>query len=380
MKIAGVIAEYNPFHNGHAYQLSKIRDMGFTHIVVCMSGNYAQRGSPAVMEKHDRAEIAVMSGADLVIDLPTLRSSASAERFADGGVSLLSALGCVDALCFGTENTSSNEIIQSADVLMSDELQNNIQKHINSGVKYPVARAAAFREITGEDSILSTPNNNLGIEYVIASKKRGFNPEFVTIPRIGAEHNSKDTEGNIASATKIRELLSLGENTDCYTPFPVMDFVDRKIYDRMVLSRLRRLSADEIAQYCRDRDMAMRIGKFISTSKSTDELISLVKAKNFTYSAISRAVLSCFLEITDEDRFAEIPYIKLLAMNEKGREILSLANPALPVITRAADVGRLTYRAKIYYNRECEFTDVYNSILTEIQPRGAEMTNALRRL
>ena len=197
MKITGIIAEYNPFHNGHLYQIKKARELtGADYIIVVMSGNLTQRGTPALIDKYSRAQMALSGGADLVIELPACYATASAEYFAMGAISILNQLGCVDSICFGSENGNIAMLTKIANALVSEseDFVQALKNNLKNGDTYPVARNAALAEtisgITSYDTILGFPNNILGIEYIKALIRQNSSIKPYTNLRIGADYHS----------------------------------------------------------------------------------------------------------------------------------------------------------------------------------------------
>ena len=218
MKTIGIVAEYNPFHNGHLYQLQASRQQaGAECAVVVMSGNYTQRGEPAIVDKWARAEMALHSGADLVIELPVAYAMGSAEYFAYGAVKLLDSLGAIDMICFGSEAGSIDNLSAAARIL-ADEPENYrsyLKEFLSEGISFPAARQKAIslyaKSIYGKDhlsSLLKSPNNILGIEYLKALLRLKSNIIPMTIERIGSNYNSAELSGNMSSATSIRKILN----------------------------------------------------------------------------------------------------------------------------------------------------------------------------
>ena len=206
MKIAGIIAEYNPFHNGHKYHIEKTRELtGATHIVAVMSSNYVQRGETSLMSKWARAEAAVKNGVDLVVELPTLWSSSYAQRFALGGVDLLNSLGCVDIISFGSENGNIDELIACRDALQSEAVDAKIKENLESGLGYASARAEAVGAVYGDRffDILGGANNTLGIEYLNSLQKTESKIKPFTVARTGAAHDSAEKSEEFASASEM---------------------------------------------------------------------------------------------------------------------------------------------------------------------------------
>ena len=216
MKIGGIVAEYNPFHNGHSYQIEKSKELGeWTHVVAAMSSNYVQRGETALISKWARAEMAVKNGVDLVIEIPTLWSTSYAQRFAFGGVSLLNSLGCVDMLSFGSECGNIDELIECKDAINSDAVSERLKENLEYGLSFASARSEALKAVCGNRffDILEEPNNTLGVEYLQALDKLGSDMIPMTIRRIGASHDSVMRSENFACASDIRRMM-LEENKE----------------------------------------------------------------------------------------------------------------------------------------------------------------------
>ena len=213
MKIVGIVAEYNPFHKGHAYQLQKVREIyGEDTAIVCvMSGDFVQRGEPAVFSKYARAEAAVHCGADLVIELPLHISIGSAERFADGAIRILGNLGVVEHLVFGSERDDIALLMRTAECLSHPDYDNLVKMQLENGCSYPTARSNALRELLQGDDPTCMPNDNLGVEYIRAVRRHGFDLKPQTILRKGAMHD-KSYEGSMKSGSELRHLLLSGEN------------------------------------------------------------------------------------------------------------------------------------------------------------------------
>ncbi len=391
MKIAGIVAEYNPFHNGHKYHLEKTKELtGADRIVVVMSGNYVQRGETAIISKWARAEAAVENGADLVVELPAMWSVARAQDYACGAVSLLNSLGCIDVISFGSECGNAELLIKTAQALGDAKVTGKMRKDLETGISFASARAEAVRTYYGDEcyDILNEPNNNLGIEYILANSKYEKRAEICTVKRKGASHDGIIISGDIASASEIRKMMINGECWENYVPKSAAEIYKREIknhkapalYSKLELSILccmRRLSAEEIAKTPDvSEGIENRIHDAALKAKNLDELFSLAKTKRYSHARIRRIVLASFLGFTREICCGSPPYIKILAMNGKGREILRAAkeNAALPIVTKAADIEKLSQRAGQIYSLESECTDIYSLTAPEILPCGREQT------
>ncbi len=217
MKTNAIICEYNPFHNGHRYQIAKIKEKSGSPVTAIMSGNFTQRGDIAIYDKFTRAESAVKNGADIVIELPTVYACSSAKNFADAGVEIAEALGCTESLCFSVEEDNPDLLIKAAELFNREEFNTAVKSGMDSGMYYPKAVENAFTILAPNISeIVSKPNNILALEYLKALKGTNINP-FI-IKRVGAAHDSEEVSENLASAGNIRKMILNGENINRYVP------------------------------------------------------------------------------------------------------------------------------------------------------------------
>lgn len=366
MRIAGIIAEYNPFHNGHLYQIGEVRRLTHAdHIVVAMSGDFVQRGMPAIIDKYARTRMALSCGADLVLELPVLWSTASAEDFAAAGVALLEKTGCVDTLCFGAETDDLPLLTAVADILAEEpeDYRSRLSACLRDGMTFPAARSRALSEYLehtrhcapeGFDTdriseLLSTPNNILAVEYLKALKRRNSRMQPLLIPRIGAGYHDRDAGQPLASATAIRRGLmtggtsvpetlctkqvsgsqmpcakqASGSQTPCTkqnpntTPLSAMPPAAAEILteyhrkypytsgnDFSALLAYLLLSYDtERLASCGDSNMelAARMKSLLSQFQSADQFALLLKSKNVTLTRISRVLCHILLGLMQED-------------------------------------------------------------------------------
>ena len=215
MSVIGIVCEFNPFHNGHKHLIDSVKTDG--DVVVCvMSGNFVQRGEPAIFPKEYRVKSALMNGADIVLELPFVYATASAEIFASSAVKILTSFGC-DKIVFGTENTTLVQLENAVDILLSDDFDNKIKKHLENGVSYPIARQMAFNEYDCDCNI-SSPNNILAIEYLRAIRKNNYKIAPVIVNRRGADYNDDFAVDEYASATYIRNLVNENKDFKGYVP------------------------------------------------------------------------------------------------------------------------------------------------------------------
>ena len=391
MKIAGIIAEYNPFHNGHAFQIKKTRACGATHIVAVMGGNHLQRGEPAQFEKHIRTHAALCCGADLVLELPLPYAAATAERFASGAITVMHALGCVDMLSFGAESTLA-ELEPIAEALLSGKLSGNVRPHLSLGLSFARARQLALEAQLGigRAAAIKSPNNILGIEYLKAAKRLNFTPEFCVITRKGAGHDSVVASGKFASASLLRSEASASGVTALRQFVPSASY---NIYDdayaqgllpadpnrtgTAVLAVLRRMTKASFATLPDiSEGLENRFYTAVRKATSTDELLTMLKSKRYPLSRLRRLVLSAYLGLTADDSKAPLPYIRVLGFNSKGLEVLSLAKntATLPISSSLAQLRGQNAACERFSFLESQATDLYTLSLPTPLPCGYEFT------
>ena len=368
--INAVICEFNPFHNGHKYLLEKAAQKTGAEATVCiMSGNFVQRGEPAISDKHSRAAVALAHGADLVLQIPTAHTLASAEIFARSGVFIASALGVDTTLCFGTESDDISPLLRLADAPY-DELAISFKKHISEGMSYASAAARAYTDLTGQDaSVLSTPNNLLAFEYIKTIKRLGAELEICNIQRVGAEHDSSKASESFASASYIRKNGGEG-----FVPSATPFRLDYGKYETHLLFSLYSKSAAELSRYAdMSEGLENRFEKAAKTAKTVSELISNIKTKRYTHAKLSRAAVSAFLEIPRQAPLKNPPYIKVLGFNDRGRALLkTLADTAtLPIIIKPTDAKDVSPE---FFEIECRASDIYDYITKNPKGKGAEYT------
>lgn len=377
MKIAAVVAEYNPFHCGHKYQLEETRRAGATHVVAVMSGNFVQRGEAAIFDKFTRAKAAVSCGADLVVELPLPWAMSTAQIFARGAISLVGALGCVDMLSFGSECDDMSALESAARAVCSQEFESELARLLPLCVSYASAREQAVANIAGEKaaSLLASPNSILAVEYIAAAQELGLCFEFNAVKRAGDGYNSTVASGDgFASASAIRRLIASGEDVSSLVPFSYpADFADASRLDTAVLYALRRLTAEEIALAPDiSEGLENRIFEASRASCSVDELMENIKTKRYPTARIRRIIMSLLLGITAEHSRGLPPYIRILACNDKGREILSAAKASLPVVARASQFRQLNAAAREIFSLECTADDIYALCFSPARECGAD--------
>lgn len=395
MEIYGIIAEYNPFHNGHEHLINELRSKGATHIVAAMSGNFVQRGDFAIMNKWARAEQALKNGVDLVIELPLPWSSSNAQIFAKGGVSILNALGCVDCIGFGSECGDSELLKKAAEETAKDEFQNNVKAFLQSGLSYPAAFGKAAENSRFKE-ILSNPNDTLALEYIKALTELNSDIKIVAVKREGSAHDSDITSDEFASATLLRNLI-LNKDTGCLAEFMPESSLnilkeemnesrapaDIKKLDTAVLSYFRRMAPEDWKNVPDVTEgLENRLYRAAQTSENLNEFLETVKTKRYPLARIRRIALHAFLDTPKTLPCQAPPYIRILGFNKKGVEILKVAKKTatLPVLHRAADLKNMNKSAEITWKLNNTATDLYNLATPEIQPCGAEYTENSVRL
>ncbi len=331
MKITGIICEYNPLHLGHKKQMEQSRRIqGADSGIVClMSGNFVQRGTPAIVDKTLRAKAAILSGADLVLELPTTVSLSSAEGFATGGVSILSPF--CDTLCFGAENADPATLTQTAKALLDPEFSEALRLELDKGLSFPAARQAALNTIGIDSELVSQPNNILAVEYCKAILKQNSPMKPLPITRCGSYHDTLPDPEN-PSATAIRQLLQNGESWQNYVPREAVDCFENALLhttgsgERAILYRLRSMTDKEFECLPYGSEGLWRKLMHAARKEATlEDILTAVKSKRYTRTRLDRMVMCAFLGITLQDLMEKPPYVRVLAFNDRGREILKLA-------------------------------------------------------
>lgn len=375
MKTLGIVAEYNPFHLGHAYHLTQSRrETGADTVVIAMGGNFTQRGGYAYADKFARAEMAIRGGADLVIELPVSFSLSSAERFAYGGVYLLSELA--DYLSFGCETSDLGLLERAAGIVSEEGFTEKVKAKMQSGVSFAMAREAVLREIDPAcATLLSSPNNILAVEYLKAIKKLSSRLIPFPVARIGAWHGEMDADQGFASASAIREMKL--NDAEKYLPeasFAILTrekeagrlMEDHDLWDAAMLSSLRRLSKDELSMLPDVREgLENRLYDALHSETSVEDVVSRANSRRYPSSRIRRCLMQGFLGLTSSEfsRFPSPLYIRVLAFNDVGRQILSsLRSSPLPIITRGGAYRELPAEAQAMFSREIVADDIYTSL------------------
>ena len=387
MQVTGIVCEFNPFHLGHAYLLSRLRQRGADAIVCAMSGNFVQRGEPALVNKLSRGEMAVSCGVDLVLELPTAWAMTTAETFARGGVQLLKMAGCTH-IGFGSECGDAALLQAAADTLLSPDLQADIRSELAAGITYAAARQQAVQARLGDGAaVLRQPNDTLAVEYLKACRQLETDMTPIVVSRVGASHDGGAAEG-FASASHIRELLTNGEDASAYLTAESAAIYARECAagrapvtmqnaERAVLSRLRAMCEEDFARYDSGNEgLYRRFYDAARTVASVDELLSAVKTKRYAYARLRRMLLAAYLDVTAADVPPEVPYLRVLACNERGRKLLKTIKKtgSAPVLTKSADVRALSEEAQKLFALTARAADQY--VLAYPELRAARGSSA----
>ncbi|MBQ8833949.1 MAG: nucleotidyltransferase family protein [Oscillospiraceae bacterium] len=331
MKTVGIICEYNPFHLGHQKQIDRIKaEFGDGCAIVCaMSGNFVQRGMPAIIDKSLRAKAAVLSGADLVLELPVTCALSSAEGFAAGGVRILSQM--CDTLCFGAETADKDGLLRTAEALLSEGFPPLLREELGTGKSFPAARQAALSRMGMESDFLLQPNDILAVEYCKAILSQNSPMEPFPIHRAGSYHaEAADSEN--PSATAVRNLMLSSHNWKFCVPKTAREvFQNAPIHsisagERAILFRLRTMTDDEFEALPYGSEGLWR--KLMHESRrgtSLEEILGAVKSKRYTRTRLDRMVMCAFLGITKEMLEERVSYTRVLSFTEKGRAVLKQA-------------------------------------------------------
>lgn len=366
MNTLGIIAEYNPLHNGHLYQLNQCKEQANAEfVIVIMSGNFTQRGEAAILDKWTRSRLAVENGVDLVLELPFAYAVNSAEHFARGGVRILDALGCVTHLGFGAEADSLEDLQRAASILTEEdeEFQKQMRVFLSEGLTYAKAREKALRFKLGETSgdFLRFPNNILAMEYLKQLKLSESPIIPIMVNRKGAGYHATAAKDGFASATAIREHLS-EEERKSYVPQNVSDELDKRIcvndYFSLIQAQVLNRSSEELAEiFSVSEGLENRMKEQIRRSSDLDDFVEKVKSKRYPETRIRRILCQMLVGLAD---FQDEYYARLLAASSKGTKLLKSIkkNSDIPIITNINKNSQLPALVKY----DIMASDLYNII------------------
>lgn len=393
MKVIGIIAEYNPFHTGHAHQIAESRQLlgADCPVVIVMSGCWIQQADCAIADKWTRSRLALQGGADLVLELPTPWATASAERFAQGAIALLESTGVVTNLSFGSECGCAHDLEQISELLESVEYRSELAAQLDRGLSFPAARQAAVFQLDASlGPLLDGANNTLGIEYIRALHTLNSSIQPITIQRQGAAHNSLVDQNSVpfVSATQIRQALRSGD-LECAAPFmlPNEGSLIRSgggpsslsLVERAILSRLRMMHAEDWAKLPdsgQAEGLPCRLERAAAQATSLEEFFTLAKTKRYTHARLRRLALWAWLGLTADDFPASPPYLRVLGFNNTGRNLLKQMKKkaVLPILTKPAHARDLDAAGERLFRLEARCTDLYDLCLEQIPKPGREWT------
>lgn len=387
MRTGAIIAEYNPFHNGHKYQINKFRqDYHLDYVIVLMSGNFTQRGEPAWMSKYLRAQCALLGGADLVLELPACYATGSAPLFAEGAIAHLNQLNCVDWLCFGCEVTGEEKehlmmLEKAADILNNEPpiFKNQLSEAMKRGLSYPAAREYALKGFMDNTEMLFSPNNILALEYIRALKRTHSAIKPAIIKRKGSDYHSTSTDGDFLSATALRNLLkddillSSGKGITDETrnflcqmkprEFPVeLNDFSAMFAAQFIASKTSLLEYVDV-----NEEISNRMLRFFDEYQNLSDFLMLTKNKSYTYTRLCRCAAHILLNIKEDvlyqakaDGYAY--YTRILGFRQDSSSLLASIkkHSSIPLIGKMADYPKLlSGDARLFLESDIYAADIY---------------------
>lgn len=372
MHVIGLIAEYNPFHNGHLYQINEIRKKYPDSIIIgVISSSFTQRGDISILNKWDKVKIALDNGLDIAIELPFVYSTQGADIFADGAITILEKLK-IDTLVFGTESESIDKIKKSAEIQINNDKYNHlVQKYLKTGLNYATALNKALIDLTGHE--ISTPNDLLALSYIKKIIADSLPIELLNIQRKTSYHG-EDIKDNVTSASHIRKMLKKEEEISPYIPYQSSILLKTGINNSFNYLKYKILVEDKnLNKYQTvDEGIENRLIKEINTVSSYDELITKIKTKRYTYNKISRMLLHILTNFTKEEAsLISIDYIRLLGFNSKGRDYISKIKKEIdiPIITNYQKNLSLTLDIELRISKIYSLLTGYNITRREYQKK-----------
>lgn len=377
MKICAIICEYNPFHNGHLYQLQQAKALSQADLLLCiMSGNFVQRGEAGIMNKYTRAKHAVMAGADAVIELPSLFATSNAELFAKGAMHILSSIPNVTTLCFGAEKADKLAFISAARYLNEEprEVSDTIKRLTSEGVSYAKARAQAYAGFIPMD-LLSSPNNILGLEYTKAILSLNANIDILPIQRVGGNYNDENLHEKFSSATAIRAGITNKDTISSQLPTYVAMDLPNKLENTLDCLEKYALLSKSTQEIARILDCTEGLeNAFKKAAEQPESLVQTLTSARYTASRIRRIALQCLLGVEESliRKSLQSPlYLRILAAKKENSDILSiLSKSTFPIIARVHDEDSLSDVAK-----ECYTIDTFAEKIYRLLYQTAENKN-----
>ena len=369
MKIVGILCEYNPLHLGHAKQISMIRknSPGETAVVCLMSGSFVQRGHPAIFDKMLRARAALEAGADLVLELPVQYALSSAEGFAAGAVSILGSF-CHE-MSFGAEHPDREALMQTASALLSPDFPAHLRKFLDAGLSFPAARAKALSDMGTDNTLLTSPNDILAVEYCKAILAQNSPMIPAPIHRAGSYHDAEADPEN-PSATALRAMIENGKSFRPYVPtdrFEGAPVHTLKLGEKAMLARLRTMTDAEFeALPYGSEGLWRKLMHECRRQNSLEDILTAVKSKRYTRTRLDRMVLCAFLGLTREDLASPAPYTRVLAFTKRGQQVLHIAKQCTPLY----NVGQRIDSPQWALEQRC--SDLYGLFSENPEPAGLE--------
>lgn len=326
MNVIGIVCEYNPFHNGHKYQIDKIKEMYKDSIIIaCMSSSFTQRGEVSILNKYDKTSIALNNGIDIVIELPYIFSVQSADTFAMGSIGLLNEFK-IDTLVFGTEKDNIKSIEDCAKVqLTNKEYDKLVKKYMDEGNNYPTSLNNALKDLNCD--IIKDPNDLLALSYIKEIIKNKYNINYINIKRTNSFHDI-DSNDTVVSSSNIRNSLLEGKSIKHQVPNMTYEYLSNKKINTnkyFELLKYKIISEEDLSKYLDvDEGIDIRIKSVINKSNSLDELIQNIKTKRYTYNKISRMLNHILCSFTKKDNIKKLEYIRVLGFNSRGQQYLNM--------------------------------------------------------
>lgn len=351
MKIIGIIAEYNPFHNGHKYHINKIKELYPDSIIILViNGYFLERGEISILTKEDKTKIALENNIDIILELPVLFGTQSADTFADKSIEILNSFN-VDTIIFGSECNNINILKDIAIKQLSQEFQEKVKTYLSNGINYPTALAKALNT-----DFTFNPNDLLGISYIKSTIINNYNIDFITIKRTNSYHDIESND-KIISASNIREKLKNNIDIKKYLPNVVYNKIkniNNDIYFKLLKAKI--ITDNNLDSYLDvDEGIEYRLKKYINNSSSLDEFVKNIKTKRYTYNKLNRMFIHILLGIKKNDAKAKLDYIKILGFNKKGRKYIQSIKDNLKISNKIN-------KQSIIYNYELKASMLYDLI------------------
>lgn len=407
-KAVGIIAEYNPFHKGHEYQIQQAKEQTGANIaIILMSGDFVQRGTPAIFAKHQRTAMALLGGADIVFELPSFYACGSAEYFSSGAVSVFNALNSIDFLCFGSES-GEIDTCRFLGKLLADEpklYKEKLRSFLKQGLSFPAARKSALAEYLKEKDIpfsedfLDTPNNILGIEYCKSLAAQNSSIAPVTIKRIGSSYHETSLSSEYPSASAIRRELIAAWNTQKFLsdtlknaqPPAVKDYLCALLenetflieddFSLLLKYELMKNTPESLCAFSdMSPDLARRIYHHLNTFETFTQFAEQLKTKELTYTRICRALLHVLLNIPSDLPAISPAYVRLLGFKKESSSFLRILqkNSDIPIITKAADYKKLLPKeAHSLFEKDLFASNLYETV--KCNKKSTAFTNDLQK-